>query len=166
VLSPNKRFKPFDSLSGTACRSPLTYTLERPFWNMGASQILTNEHVERSAATKLGYILFEYSRLDMELGFLLVWADNGQHLSVLTKKLNDLNFNGRLKLLEKMAGKKYQVVPAEALYTSWMTKAHSIRTMRNQFFSWPMGHDPSSAISCEFNWHTNIKRSKRNSLFY
>lgn len=120
--------------------------LDRPFENMESSQLPTNDELEKSAATELGYILFEYSRLDMELGLLLVWAENGQSPSVLTKKLNDLNFNGRLKLLEKLARKKYQGMPAEVLYASWLTKAHAIRTMRNQFFHGRWGMIPDQRL--------------------
>ena len=44
------------------------------------------EQLEREAASILGYMLFEYSRLDMELGMMMVWTGEGQRLEKLTTK--------------------------------------------------------------------------------
>jgi len=44
------------------------------------------ERLEREAASILGYMLFEYSRLDMELGMMMVWTGEGQRLEKLTTK--------------------------------------------------------------------------------
>ncbi len=80
-------------------------------------------------------MLFEYSRLDMELGLFLVWSNEGKELDQLTKKLSDYNFNERLKFLEKLVQAKYADTPQPSeIYESWLVDAHETRTIRNQLF--------------------------------
>lgn len=90
--------------------------------------------LERDAATVLGYILFEYSTLDMELGLFLVWSDKGRRLNQLSKKLSEANFSKRLKHLEKRAKSKYSNGPAADEYAIWLHDTHAIRSLRNQLF--------------------------------
>ena len=104
------------------------------------------DQLERKAATVLGYMLFEYSRLDMELGLFLVWSDDGRKLVELTKKLIDNNFNKRLTLLEKLVRKKYEGTPAEALFAKWLSDAHAIRSVRNQLFHGRWGVIPQQQL--------------------
>lgn len=59
------------------------------------------DRLEREAATILGFVIFEYSRLDMEVGWMLSWSDDGKELEKLTKKFRDFDFNKRLKSLQK-----------------------------------------------------------------
>lgn len=47
--------------------------------------------LERETATILGYMLFEYSRLDTALGLYLAWSADGQPMEELVKKLGDSN---------------------------------------------------------------------------
>lgn len=88
--------------------------------------------LEQEAATILGFMLFEYSRLDMELGLFLVWFEGGQKLDELTKAVGKKNFNKRLEHLEN-AFRNEDVDPSTRdLYSKWLTDAHSIRTLRNR----------------------------------
>lgn len=100
------------------------------------------DEIEREAATVLGFMLFEYSRLDMELGLLLVWSDDGRQLESLTKRLNDSNFHGKLLLLEKLVQEKYLGTATADTYKSWLSDAHAARTIRNQLFHGRWGFVP------------------------
>src|SRR5258706_14570455 len=89
---------------------------------------------ERDTATVLGYMVFEYSRLDMELGLFLVWSDEGQKLDEWSKKLNETTFSKRLEHLETLAELKYSNTPAADKYAKWVLDAHALRSLRNQLF--------------------------------
>ena len=99
--------------------------------------------LEREAATILGFMIFEYSRLDMELGLFLAWSDDGSSLEQLTKKLSAFNFSNRLEHLRKTVALKFQDTQniLEA-YSAWMSDAHSIRELRNQLFHGRWGVEP------------------------
>jgi len=100
--------------------------------------------LEREAATILGFMLFEYSRLDIELGLFLVWSNEGKTLDKLTKKLSDFNFHKRLDFLQKLVQAKYADTPKviEA-YASWLADAHETRSIRNQLFHGRWGINPT-----------------------
>jgi hypothetical protein len=106
-----------------------------------------SDQLERDAATVLGYMLFEYSRLDMELGLDLVWSDDGQKIEELTKKHSEHNFHKRLESLEKLVQLKYPDTPAALdLYTNWLSDAHAIRSNRNQLFHGRWGVSPQQQL--------------------
>ena len=102
------------------------------------------ERLEREAASILGYMLFEYSRLDMELGLLLVWVDDGQRLEKLTTDHSESNFHKKLRSLEKEAERKYAASP-EALtaHTRWLNAADGVRECRNKLVHGRWGIEPS-----------------------
>lgn len=101
------------------------------------------DRLEREAATILGYMLFEYSRLDMELGLFLVWAYEGKTLEELTKKLSDYSFHKRLEFLQKLVQVKFAETPKIiGAYATWLADAHEIRSIRNQLFHGRWGVNP------------------------
>jgi hypothetical protein len=102
--------------------------------------------LERDAATVLGYIVFEFSRLEMELGLVSVWSDEGRKFGDLTRKLNDGNFNSRLKFLERLAGSKYSNTPAEGEYAKWFRDARAMRSLRNRFLHGRWGFLPQKKV--------------------
>ena len=104
------------------------------------------DKLKRQAATLLGYMLFEFSRLDMEIGLYLAWSSGGKHLKKLTKKLANYNFNKRLTLLEELAQKTYENTPTAARYSQWLSDAHEIRALRNQFFHGRWGFSPNQQL--------------------
>ncbi len=105
------------------------------------------DQLERDAATVLGYMLFEFSRLDMELGLFLVWSGGGRKLEELTTKLGDYNFHKRLEYLEKLVHLKYAETPlALDLYTNWLSDAHATRSIRNQLFHGRWGVIPHQQL--------------------
>src|SRR5690606_32499110 len=91
--------------------------------------------LEREAATILGFMLFEYSRLDMELGLFLSWSDNGSSLEKLTKKIGRFNFSKRLEYLQKSVALRFDGnLGVIGVYSAWISDAHSIRELRNELF--------------------------------
>jgi hypothetical protein len=102
------------------------------------------ERLEREAASILGYMLFEYSRLDMELGMLLVWADDGQRLEKLTTDHSESNFHKKLRSLEKEVERKYAASHEAFLaHTRWLNAADEVRECRNQLVHGRWGIEPS-----------------------
>lgn len=105
------------------------------------------DRLEGEAATALGLMIFEYSRLDMELGLFLSGRDDGKSLKKLTRKVAGLNFNKRLELLEKSVAEHFSDSPdAIERYGHWLTDAHAIRELRNQLFHGRWGVSPTQQV--------------------
>jgi hypothetical protein len=103
-----------------------------------------HEHLEQGAATLLGKVLFEFSRLDVSLGLCVVWTDSGKRLEELTKQVADFAFHKKLDFLSQYieenlpkGSKRY------AAYTEWITRAHASRIKRNQLVHGRWGVDPT-----------------------
>jgi len=104
---------------------------------------IKSEYIEEDAAKAVGFILFEFARLDMNLGLCLVWSDEGRNLEELTKKISEKNFNSRLNLLEKLAFEKYESDSTELIkYKNWMYNANNVRILRNQLVHGRWGFIP------------------------
>ncbi len=90
--------------------------------------------LEQASATVLGRMLFEYSRLDMNLGLMLVWTNQGLQLETMTEQVSKphFSFGEKLQLLAKLAREKYKA-NAEALdaHERWLDEANVIRELRN-----------------------------------
>jgi hypothetical protein len=88
--------------------------------------------LEQASATILGRMIFEYSRLDMALGLMLVWANHGSQLESLTQRVSGSVFHKKLGLLADLASKNYQDDSgALAAHNEWLTEAHEVREERN-----------------------------------
>jgi hypothetical protein len=89
--------------------------------------------LEAATASALGRLLFEFSRLDMNLGLCLVWVGGGGQLQSLTEKVDEFGFSKRLEALEKRveaflpAGSKGRME-----YGNWLRRAHEMRRIRNE----------------------------------
>jgi hypothetical protein len=91
--------------------------------------------LEREAASLLGFMIFEYSRTEMDLGLVLAWADEGRSLEVNSKQIADLTFNERLERLRKAMKAKHANSPAAIdAYEAWLREAHAMRELRNSLF--------------------------------
>ena len=102
--------------------------------------------LEREAATVLGYMVFEYSRLDMDLGLFLAWSEEGRKLDELRGRLADANFKSRLDLLEKLAKSKYSGSSAADEYARWLLDANAMRSLRNRLFHGRWGVVPQQGL--------------------
>lgn len=90
------------------------------------------DDLEASAATILGRMLFEFGRLDMALGLCVVWLGHGQRLESLTKRVEDYDFNRRLKYLAKIVERStVEREEVRAAYLAWIADADVARITRN-----------------------------------
>jgi hypothetical protein len=90
-------------------------------------------------------MLFEFSRLDVNLGLCLVWVDNGAKIKSLTETTADLNLNAKLVELSKHVDAK---LPSGSKrhksYTAWLERAHKVRQQRNELVHGRWGIVPHS----------------------
>lgn len=108
-----------------------------------AKQVLeAREQLEQDAATFLGKMLFEFSRLDVNLGLCVVWTDSGRRLEELTKQVADFSFHKKLDFLSHyVEGNLPKGSKSHTAYTEWITRAHDSRLKRNQLVHGRWGVD-------------------------
>jgi len=88
--------------------------------------------LENGAACLLGHMLFEFSRLDMNLGLCLVWVDGGASIETQTKNVKDLVLKSKLDVLTKHVIAKLPLGSKQRhAYEVWIARAHSVRQLRN-----------------------------------
>jgi hypothetical protein len=91
-----------------------------------------SDALEHEAALLLGHMLFEFSRLDMNLGLCLVWVDGGAKIDSLTKSVEAQNLKVKLDELAKYVNAKLpRGSNRRNAYESWIGRAHEIRQQRN-----------------------------------
>jgi hypothetical protein len=102
-----------------------------------------HDALETSAATLLGRLLFAFSRLDMNLGLCLVWADGGTNIVALTPKVSALTFHKKLEQLGRLVEAKFVAGSKERSdWALWIEQAHATRALRNQLTHGRWGIDP------------------------
>jgi hypothetical protein len=90
------------------------------------------EALEQSAASLLGHMLFEFSRLDMNLGLCLVWVDGGARIDSRTKAVEAQPLKAKLdELAEHVAAKLPSGSKMRIAYETWIERANSVRQQRN-----------------------------------
>ncbi len=101
------------------------------------------EGLEQGAATVLGKMLFEFSRLDVNLGLCVVWTEGGQRLEELTKRVAEFTFHKKLDFLNQFVEQSLpQGSKRHTAYTEWIARAHASRLRRNQLVHGRWGVDP------------------------
>lgn len=99
--------------------------------------------LEQAAATTLGRLIFEFSRLDMNLGLMLVHAYSKPQLGKPTKEISECTFHEKLKFLDELVQKKYQgKQEAMGAHAKWLEQAHEMRMKRNDLIHGRWGVDP------------------------
>jgi len=89
--------------------------------------------LEETAATLLGKMMFEFSRLDSELGLCVVWTNQGREIEALTKQITDYAFHRKLEVLANFLCHNYAESAAPRVeYTAWLDRAHIAREKRNE----------------------------------
>ncbi len=103
--------------------------------------------IEEDAAKAIGLILFEFTRLDMQLGLCVVWTNEGKNLEQLTSKYNEKNFSCRLSFIEKLALETYKTGSVELnRYMNWIKNTNDVREIRNQLVHGRYGFIPSEGL--------------------
>jgi hypothetical protein len=111
-----------------------------------------SQALKQASATILGRMIFEYSRLDMALGLMIVWANQGAQLETLTKRVADFMFLKRLELLADLTSRKYQDNPETlTAHAEWLAEAHAVREERNTLVHGRWGVDPRAS-----KWLTSL----------
>ena len=91
------------------------------------------DSLEERASTLLGRILFDFSRLEMELGLCVVWVEHGAQLEQLTHNHEESSFSVRLSALR---GSVDQQLPKgskrHTAYSAWLDQANAARIVRNE----------------------------------
>jgi len=110
----------------------------------GIEILEARERLEHDSALNIGRILFEFARLDLDLGLCLVWANEGRQLDALTKKISgpDFSFHRKLDLLEKLATKAFlNKEKVLSRYQEWIAQANLVRQTRNNLVHGRWGID-------------------------
>ena len=102
------------------------------------------KELEDAAARAVGYILFEFAKLDIELAQTIVWANEGREIEVLTKKLETKgqSFHFRLELLRELVEKNIHCKATVESYQFWLEKSHEFRHLRNRLVHGRWGFIP------------------------
>ncbi|MEQ1621199.1 MAG: hypothetical protein ABL919_07305 [Methylococcales bacterium] len=99
--------------------------------------------LENEAAKLLGHMLFEFSRLDMNLGLCLVWVDGGTKLESLTKTVSDQCMSAKLVELSKHVDAKLPTGSnRHKAYQAWLARTNKVRQQRNELVHGRWGIDP------------------------
>lgn len=113
----------------------------------GAEQLVRQKELENGAASALGFMLMEFSRLDMNLGLCLVWVDGGAELDRLTKAVEDMSLKAKLDTLAGHVASKLPVgSKRHTAYTAWLDRSHKIRLWRNDLVHGRWGVDPHKGV--------------------
>jgi hypothetical protein len=100
------------------------------------------EALELAGATLLGKLLFEFARVDVNLGLCLVWIEAGARLESLTKQVSEWGFSKRLEYLEAAVDRGFPIDHAgRAEYGKWIARAHAVRQTRNELVHGRWGVD-------------------------
>ena len=103
------------------------------------------ENLEQSAATLLGKMLFEFSRLDMNLGLCVVWIEGGKRIEELTRQVAEFTLHKKLDFLGRFVEQTLPLGSKRHIaYTEWITRAHASRLRRNQLVHGRWGVDSMS----------------------
>ena len=98
--------------------------------------------LEQAAATLLGRLLLEFSRLDMALGLCLVWTGGGHHIDSLTKQVAEFNLHKRLDYLGQVVDRSFpENSEIRDAYITWLGQAHAARQKRNELVHGRWGFD-------------------------
>ena len=90
------------------------------------------DKLEREVAALLGFMLFEYARLDMALGMALAWADGGRDLKVRSEQLAGANLHSKLVAFDNAAQAKFERNPdTKEAFLMLIHDAHRAREFRN-----------------------------------
>jgi hypothetical protein len=90
--------------------------------------------LERDAASLLGQMLFEFSRVEVNLGLCLVWVDGGINLERLTKTTQNMNVKAKLDILSAHVSLKLpERSQRRVAYENWIRRFNLVRVQRNAF---------------------------------
>jgi hypothetical protein len=102
-----------------------------------AEHMQIEQALEDAAASNLGHIIFELSRLELNLGLCIAWFDDGADLEEQSKKYNTKGLGEKFEAVRKQLEMKRidERLEANAItaWQRWLDRADQIRVIRNNF---------------------------------
>ena len=92
--------------------------------------------LEDAAASNLGHMLFELSRLELNLGLCIAWFDDGADVEGQYRKFNSKGLGEKFEAVRKQLElKASDGLEANAItsWQRWLDRANQIRETRNNF---------------------------------
>jgi hypothetical protein len=113
-----------------------------------AETLQIGRDLEDAAASNLGHMLFELSRLELNLGLCIAWFDDGADVEGQSKKYNTKGLGEKFEALRKQLDMKRcnESLEANAIaaWQRWLDRADQIRDTRNNFVHGRWGTNPVS----------------------
>lgn len=114
--------------------------------NTLAEHMQIRRNLEDAAASNLGHILFELSRLELNLGLCIAWFNDGADIEGQSKKYNTKGLGEKLEAVRKQLELKRssEVLNANAIdaWQRWLERADQVRDLRNNFVHGRWGTNP------------------------
>jgi hypothetical protein len=113
-----------------------------------AEDMQTRQDLEDAAASNLGHILFELSRLELNLGLCIAWFDGGADIEGQSKKYNSKWLGEKFEAMRKQLDMKRSSEGLEAnaitAWQQWLDRADQIRGTRNSLVHGRWGTNPEN----------------------
>ena len=113
-----------------------------------AEDMQTRQDLEDAAASNLGHILFQLSRLELNLGLCIAWFDGGADVEGQSKKYNSKGLGEKFETIRKQLEMKRcsEGLEANAItaWQRWLDRADQIRDTRNNFVHGRWGTNPET----------------------
>lgn len=110
-----------------------------------AENMQVGRDLEDAAASKLGHILFELSRLELNLGLCIAWFHEGIEVEGHSKKYNSKGLGDKVEAVRKQLDiKRSNGLDANAItdWQRWLNRADQITDTRNNFVHGRWGTNP------------------------
>jgi len=112
-----------------------------------AENIQNRRDLEDAAASNLGHILFELSRLELNLGLCIAWFDGGADIEGQSRKYNSKGLGEKFEAMRKQLEKRgSEGLEPNAIFAwqKWLNRADKIRESRNNFVHGRWGTNPET----------------------
>jgi len=131
----------------------------------GADLTAVREALELGAATALGQMLIEFSRLDLNLGLFLVAASPASDLVKRTEKIEAMTLEQRLTAIRRRVAKTWpRDTEAAQAFRHWLVAVHKVRQQRNQLVHGRWGVDPMAGKAVNV-WGLPTSREQRSRAY-
>ena len=97
-------------------------------------------NLQHNAELHLGRFLFSFAHLESALDLCIVWVDQGREYEKLTRKIERLNFAGKLDLLQAQVDRATSI-ETRSVYGDWLQRVHTVREQRNALVHGRLGLD-------------------------
>lgn len=90
--------------------------------------------LELRAAELIGRMLFDFSRVEVNLALAIAWLDSGRRREEVIDQVERMSFSKKLACLSKAAAVSFPARSGPLVaYRRWIDRAHAARMLRNRF---------------------------------